>query len=327
MTIIRLASLILPCPVVFALVMGAAIVHAQAANRIAAIVNNDLITLYELHNNIKEMTGINAEILRERDPRQYHDIKRTVLERMIEERIALEKIRELGISVGEREIDSAIETIKRDNRWTLEELQAMVRNQGLTWEEYRNRVKKEIQRHKLVDYEVKSRIIVRDEDVEAYYEENKDKFERKPGVELATIFLLLKNSGDSQAAAELERKGNELLEKLRDGADFARMAEKHSDGPAAQEGGYLGRFNPDQLEPEIREVVDKTPEGGISGLIIRPNGIQIIKVLDKGGDGAVPLERVKDGIYRTLFNKEIERRYEKWIDELRQKAYTKILLE
>ncbi len=326
MTLKLSACMLFACLAVFA-AAAAPGVHAQKENRIVAFVNDDVITLHELHNKIREMTGFDANLLRERNPRQYHDTRRMVLERLIEDRIALEKIREMGIRVGEGEVDAAIERIKRDNRRTDDEFESMLKNQGLTREEYRKKIKEEIQQRMLVDYEVKSRIIIRDEDIEAYYEENKDQFQRKPGIELATIFLLSKNPNDSQAVAELEKKGAELLEKLRNGADFARMAKAHSNGPAADEGGYLGRFNPDQLEPEVRQVIENTPEGGISDLIIKPNGIQIIKVLDKGGTGVVPLERARDAIHRILFNEEIERRYEKWIGELKEQAYTKILIE
>ncbi|MFO7786069.1 MAG: peptidylprolyl isomerase [Thermodesulfobacteriota bacterium] len=326
MTLKLSACLLFACTVVFAVAVAPA-VHAQTANRIVAFVNDDVITLYELHNKMREMTGIEANQLRERSPIQYHDSRLKVLERLIEERIALDKIKEIGIKVGESEVDAAIERVKRDNRWTGEKLESMLEADGLTVEEYRKKLKEEIQRQKLVDFEVKSRIIIRDENIEAYYEENKDQFQRKPGIELATIFLTSRNPNDSQSAAELEKKGAELLERLRNGEGFARMAEAYSDGPAAKEGGYLGRFNPDQLEPEIREVVEKTPEGGISDIIIKPNGIQIIKVLDKGGTGVVPLERVKDAIHRILFNQEVERRYKKWIEELKERAYTKILIE
>ncbi len=326
MTLKFSACLILACLAVFAVISVPA-VHAQNANRIVAFVNDDVITLYELHNKIREMTGYDVTLLRERNPRQYHDTRRMVLERLIEDRIAQNKIQEIGIQVGESEVDGAIDRIKRENRWTENDLESMLKSQGLSREEYRERIKQEIQRHKLVDFEVKSRIIVRDEDIEAYYEENKDQFQRKPGVELSTIFLLHKNPGDSQAAAELETKAADILDRLRKGADFGRMAVAHSDGPAAKEGGYLGRFDPDQLEPEVREIIDKTPEGGVSDLIIKPNGIQIVKVLDKGGTGVVPLERARDAIHRILLNEEMERRYDKWIEGLKEKAYTRILLD
>jgi peptidyl-prolyl cis-trans isomerase SurA len=306
---------------------GISNVRAQTANRIAAIVDQDLITLHELNNRIREMTGISADSMKERDFQKYQETRRIVLQRLIEEKIALNKIKELDIKVTESEIDSAIKTLQRDNQWSFKDLEIMLKDQGLTLDEYRDRIKKEIQRHKLVDFEVKSRIIISDQDIENYYEANKDKFQREPGVELATIFLFNRNPNDPQAKEKIIQEGTELLQRIRDGAGFGRIAEEHSEGPAAKEGGYLGRFDPQQLEPATREAIEKTPEGGVSDLIVNPNGVQIIKVLDKGGTGPIPLERVRDAIQRILFNQEMERRYNRWIRELKEKTYTKILIE
>ena len=322
--LIRLIGAWLVGTALAAVPVGAA---AETANRLVAVVNDDVITLHELHKKMKEMTGIDPGMLRERNQRQYDDARRMVLDRLIEDRIALEKIREIGIDVKDDEVDDAIERIKRDNHWSRTELESTLREKGLTWEEYRQNVREDLQRYKLVNFEVKSRIIIRDEQIEAYYEEHKDRFQRKPGVELATIFLLRENPGDGGEHAGLERKAAILTQQLREGSDFAELARKHSDGPGAEEGGYLGRFDPHQLEPEIRKVIEQTPEGAVSDPIIKPNGVQIIKVLDKGGTGVMPLEKVRDAIYRILLRKEIDRRYAEWIEELKEGTYTKVLYD
>jgi len=327
MTCNRLIRLIGAWLVGTALAAAPAGAAAETANRLVAVINDDVITLHELHKKMKEMTGIDPGMLRERNQRQYDDARRMVLDRLIEDRIALEKIREIGIDVKDGEVDDAIERIKRDNHWSRNELESTLREKGLTWEEYRQNVREDLQRYKLVNFEVKSRIIIRDEQIEAYYEEHKDRFQRKPGVELATIFLLRENPGNAEEHAGVEQKAATLIQQLREGSDFAELARMHSDGPGAEEGGYLGRFDPKQLEPEIRKVLEQTPEGAVSDPIIKPNGVQIIKVLDKGGSGVMPLEKVRDAIYRILLRKEIDRRYADWIEELKEGTYTKVLYD
>ena len=299
---------------------------AETANCLVAVVNDDVITLHELHKKMKEMTGIDPGTLKERSRQQYNDARRMILERLIEDRIALEKIREIGIEVKDSEVDDAIERIKRDNHWSQKELEATLRDKGLTWEEYREKVREDLQRYKLVNFEVKSRIIIRDERIEAYYEEHKERFQRKPGVEIATIFLLREGSG-KDGSVDPERRAASLVRRIREGSDFGELAREHSDGPGAGEGGYLGRFDPKQLEPEIRKVIEQTPEGGVSDPIIKPNGVQIIKVLDKGGTGLMPLEKVRDAIYRILLREEIDRRYVVWIEEPKARTYTKVLFD
>jgi peptidyl-prolyl cis-trans isomerase SurA len=309
-----------------ALTAGAAGASAETANRLVAVVNDDVITLHELHKKMREVTGIDPGTLRERSRKQYDEARRVILQRLIEDRIALEKIREIGIVVKDEEVDDAIERIKRDNHWSRSELEAMLKDKGLTWEEYRENVREDLQRHKLVNFEVKSRIIIRDEQIEAFYEKHRDRFQRQPGVELATIFLLRKNPREGEAA-DLEREAASLIQQIQEGSSFEELARKHSDGPGAEEGGYLGRFDPNQLEPEIRTVIEQTPEGGVSDPIVKPNGVQIIKVLEKGGTGLMPLEKVRDAIYRILLRQEIDRRYAEWIEELKERTYTKVLFD
>lgn len=313
--------------VVLAITAFAGGAFAETTNRIVAVVNDNVITLHELHKTMKEMTGVEPSLLRERNQRQYDDARRKVLEQLIESRISLDKIREIGIEVKDGEVDAAIERIKQDNHWSQKELEARIKDKGLIWEEYRRKVKEDLQKQKLVNFEVKSRIIIRDEQIEAYYEEHQDRFQRKPGVELATIFLLRKKPNEPNEQAELEKRAEALIEEIRNGADFAELARKHSEGPGAREGGYLGRFDPKQLEPEIRKAIEGTPEGGISDPIVKANGVQIIQVLDKGGTGVMPLDKVRDAIYRTLLQEEINRRYAEWIQELKENAYTKVLFD
>ena len=82
---------------------------AETCNRVVAIVNNQVITLYELNKTIKEMTGYSAEDLRLRDEQQFLDARKQILYRIIDDKIAEEKIKELKINISERQIDAAIE--------------------------------------------------------------------------------------------------------------------------------------------------------------------------------------------------------------------------
>jgi peptidyl-prolyl cis-trans isomerase SurA len=194
----------------------------------------------------------------------------------------------------------------------------------MSWEEYRKKIKEELKRQKLIDYEVKSRIIIREEDIEEYYRKNKEEFRHEGGIEIAVIFLEKKNSSESKEA--LRKKAEELIDKINNGADFGELARRYSDGPGAEEGGYLGRFDLKELDPLIREAVESTPEGEVGDLIERPNGFQIVKVISNRDKGILPLEEVRDAIYNILFRKEIDRRYASWIEELRENTYTKVLL-
>lgn len=299
-------------------------VCAEIFNRVVAIVNDDVITLHELNQRIKEMTGSKAADLKLRDEQKYLEARRQILEMMIDERCAEVKIRELEINVAPREIDAAIEKVKLNNRWTHEDLVDRLTKRGITYEKYRENVKSDLERLKLINTQVKSKIIIREEQLKQYYEEHKADFNTEETVHLAGIFLMGKNPKDEKEFREMRMKGEDILSWLKEGEDFAELARTFSQGPGADEGGNLGTFKTAQLEPELRKMVEATPVGGFSDLIIRPNGIQIIKVVNKRGGEEKTFEEVKDAIHSVLYQKEVNKRYASWIRQLRKDSYTRI---
>ena len=298
---------------------------AEVCNRLVAVVNNDVITLYELNNRMKEMTGAMPEELKLKSEAMYLDARQKILELLIDEKIAQAKIKELRIQVPERQVDSYVEKLKKDNQLTQEDLVAGLEKEGLSYEKYRERIKRDIERAQLIEYEVRSKIIIREETIQKYYEEQKGTFGVAEKVQLAGIFLIRKNLKSEEEMRELYSKAQEIAAKLKAGADFSQMAGTYSEGPGAKEGGDLGQFTVDNLEPALKSVVEALPEGGISDPLVRPNGIQIIKVVKKQTGKIRSLEEMKEAIYGILYQEEVNRRYQNWIKELRESAYTRVV--
>lgn len=298
---------------------------AEVCNRVVAVVNNDLITLYELNNRMREMTGVHAEELMQKNEAMYRDARQKVLELLIDEKIAQAKIKELRIQVSDRQVDNYIDKFKRDNQLTQEDLVAGLEKDGFTYEKFRERTRRDIERSQLIEYEVRSKIIIRDEAIQKYYEDNKETFGTAEKVHLAGIFLMRKNVKSEEEMRELYRKAQDISAKLKAGADFGQLAGTYSEGPGAKQGGDLGQFTVDHLEAGLKSVVEALPEGGISDPLVRPNGIQIIKVVKKQTGKIRSLEEVKEAVYGILYQEEVNRRYQNWIKELRETAYTRVI--
>jgi peptidyl-prolyl cis-trans isomerase SurA len=300
---------------------------AETCNRVIAVVNDEVITQLELEKKIKEMTGFSVEDLKRNEGPRFAETEHRILEVLIDEKITEEKVKELKITVSESQVDATIKRMKEQNHWSDEEFIAQLQKGGLTLEKYQEKIRKELERMQLIEYEVRSRIIIRDEDIKTYYEKNKKLFSSAKKVRLSGIFLLLKRPDDPGEIKEIEERGEEILERLKRGEDFAELAKKFSEGPGAADGGDLGMFDADQLDPQFRKIIDTVPEGAVSGLIPTSKGIQILKVTQKQVGKVKPLEEVKDAIYSELYRQEINRRYEAWIKELRDNSYTRILSE
>ena len=299
--------------------------HGETLNRVVAIVNDDIITLHELNKKIRELTGLAPIELKSRNEVQYYETRSKILELLMDEKITQGKIQEMGINVTQKEIDDAIEKMKRDNKWTQEDLLSRLESEGLSLEKYKENMKAELERIQLINYEVRSRILIREEMMTQYYEEHKKRYNQEMKVHLSSIFLLNENQDDEAESLELKKTGEEILDKLKGGENFQALASEYSQGPGADEGGYLGVFKINELDPQLKEILEVIPEGGFSDLIIRPNGIQIIMVVRKEGGKVKAYEDVKDAIYGILYQEEIDKRYRAWIKELRERSYTKII--
>jgi peptidyl-prolyl cis-trans isomerase SurA len=297
---------------------------AEIANRVVAIVNNDIITLHELNNEIKKKTGLEPDDLKRQDEKAYFKTGRKLLNRMIDKKISHDKVKELQIKVAPAEVDAAIKRVEQNNRITHEELLETLETEGVTYESYRENIRNQIERMRLINYEVKSKIIIREEGILEYYNQHKDEFGTEEKVRLAAIFLMQKDPSDQTERRALQRKGKKILSMLKDGESFGELAMQFSQGPGAKEGGDLGFFKTAQIDPELTKIVKEMSPGDVSGIITTPSGIKIIKLLEKQKKGVKTLEEARNAIFGNLYLEEVNKRYVSWIKELRKKAYIKI---
>jgi len=324
----KLLRTVFPWMVIFAATLvffSPVSVSAEIQNRVVAIVNNELVTLYELNGRIRELTGLSSRELKEKSEEMYIETRRKVLNDLIDQKIALEKIKELEIKVPPEEVDQAIERVKEDNQLTQEGLIAKLKERGTTYEAYRKSIKTELERRQLINYEVQSKIMLREEDIETYYKEHSDEFTSEGKIRLALIFLKQTDPADKDEARDLYQKAQGILSMIEGGEDFGKLAKKFSGGPGARDGGDLGVFKLSELNPEMAEQIMGLSTGDVAKPIIKPDGIRIIKVVEMDGGGVKSLEQVRNAIQSILYREELERRYSAWISELRKKAYTKII--
>jgi peptidyl-prolyl cis-trans isomerase SurA len=299
--------------------------RSEIANRVVATVNSDIITLYELNRTIERVTGLSVSNLRLQDEGRFYQIRGAVLNNLINEKVTEQQTRKLGIKVTERDIDEAIERVKRENRVTQEELLSGLRSEGITLKEYKERVKREIERSRLVDYEVKSKIVITEEDVRNYYQNHVEQFSEGHKVKLARILLKTKNPADKAELAKAMDLGEEILRNLEGGSDFSDMAKAYSQGPAAPEGGCLGWIPFDQLDPSLKKRVAKLSPGEYTKAHECRHGVQIMQLIEERKGGMKPFEEVRDAIYSKIYKGKVEEKYADWLSKLREQSFIKVV--
>jgi peptidyl-prolyl cis-trans isomerase SurA len=298
---------------------------AETCNRIVAVVNGDVITLYELNSRIKEMTGQDPDQLKAHDETRYIQSRRAVLDLLIDEKLAQEKINELGIRVTPAQVDAAIERIKQNNNWTQEDLTSKLKEEGAEYEKFRERIRKQLERMRLINEEVQSKIVIREEELKEYYETHESEFMKLAEVHLAAIILVPKDPNNTAEREAVLQRAQDIVARIRAGEDFSALARQFSQGPGAQEGGDMGSFRLSVLDPQLKQTLERMSPGEVTDPILKDGTVHIIKLLERQKGELQTFEEVRDSLYDRFYQEEVNKRYSVWIQELRETAYTKII--
>jgi peptidyl-prolyl cis-trans isomerase SurA len=155
---------------------------AEVIDRIVAVVNDDVVTLTELNEELasyeEKIRQMNYPLDKEMQMR--FKLREDMINQLVEKKITDQLVVRKDIHIGEEEVDRAIERVKSLNQFTDESLRAQLRNQAMDYETYRDEIRHQLLRNRLVSYEVKSKIVITDEDIQTYYDENKKELGDKP---------------------------------------------------------------------------------------------------------------------------------------------------
>jgi peptidyl-prolyl cis-trans isomerase SurA len=295
---------------------------------IAAIVNDDIITISEVREAMGPEAGqlqlqYTGNVLRQRTAALYQ----RALQGLIDVRLQLAQARKLHLKVDDDDVSYHIETLKKQNQISDEQFTQALEARGLTVEAYRRQVHDGLLVAKIVNVEVRSRLVVLDTELQAVYEERRERYKVPGELTVSHILFLLPPNASQRDEEQARQKGAKVLQELRNGGDFAALARQYSDGPSAQQGGILGTFRSGELLPGFEEVAATLKPGEISDLVRTRAGLHIIRVEDRKDGGYKPIEAVQEEIKTELLQAKTERKYAEWLETLRQNAYVKILYD
>jgi len=307
----------------------------DCADRVVAVANDDVITLTELEKAGSEY----FERIRMKAPegeveKALELARNEVLSSLIDNMIVKQKAAELSITVEEAEIDNATKQILARNNATMEEFRKELASVNLSEQEFRENLRGQILQSKLIDREVRSRIVVVEEDIMAYYEKEYTQEKGESGYYILQMGFNWKNSGVGgekvyDSKEEALKKTEEIRARVLAGENFAELAKSYSNLPSAAGGGDIGLIKKDEMAAYMRDIILPMHPGEISEIIETDNGFQFFKLRSlREGDLVVkaPYQSVRDEIRDRLYQQEMEEHYKVWVESLRTKAYIKILL-
>ena len=323
-------SVTLVCAWIISLIVSPLLGQAEepvVADRIVAVVNSDIITLYDLNrafspyeDNIRAL-GYPPEKERE----TLFQVRKDILNQLIDAKLADQEIKRNQIIINENDIDATIERMKEARHVTDEQLREGLAQQGLTMEEYRQEVKESILRARLVNREVKSKIVITKEDIEAYYDNQSEKYAGDRKYHLWNIFAKIPSSADKSEKETVRAAMDAMLTKLKQGDSFETLVNELKVSSSLVQGADLGLFRLDEIAEQLRNVVKKMKAGEHSGLLDTDFGYQIVYVQEIIETLAKPIEEVQSEIEQILYSESVDNKYQQWLEDLRTRSLIKII--
>ncbi len=300
---------------------------AEVVDRIVAVVNDDIITLFDLNRSIKpyaeRIEALGNPI--EKEKKMLFTVREDILNQLVDQKIKDQEIKRSNITINEKDVDLTIENIKKANYYTDEDLRKALASDGLSLEEFREQMKEQILRTKLVNLQVKSKIVITKEEIESYYKSHIDKYGGEKKYHLRNIIMRSLPFADEEEKSEIRTKIDAVLEKLINGESFENMAMIYSESSFASDGGDLGLFKLNELSKQLQESIKDLKAGEFTPVIDTDQGFQIFFVQEIVTTQARSLEEVTPEIERLLYNEMINNKFQTWLEGLRKQAHIKII--
>ncbi len=296
--------------------------RAELVDRIAAVVNNDVIALSEVERRAApELAKVDQEAAGpERAQHRAAALKRA-LDTMIDEKLVDNELKELKVTVGDKEVDQAIDEVKKSYNLTDDQLAQAVEREGFTVAEYRDQMRKQIGRSKLISEKVRKNVKVSEADVKSEY----DRMTRAEGedyeVHVRHILIAVPRNASQSAVEQGRRKAAAVADEARQpGVDFAVLARKRSEGSSSSDGGDLGFFKRGTMVPEFERVAFNLKTGEVSDPVRTQFGWHVLKLEEIRKLGMKPLAEVRPEIEERLRKQQAERLTSQYMETLRNAA-------
>ena len=310
---------------VSAVMWGAA--AAEVVNRVVAVVDDDVITSADLE---KMVASLEASLGPAPDSRaaaqRRQELIPFALQQLVEDKILAQEVKRQKTRVSDEAVDNYIKRIKDSNNISEEMFAAQLRRRGMTPQEYREQIKKDLLKHKLINDQVRSQVVVSDDQVNEYYQKHQGQYQNMDQVRLRALFIKAPQEATPAALEALFHKTEELRAQVLKSGDFAGMAVKYSQGPGAQNGGELGPLSTSDMLPAMRQALSELKPNEISPVVRLPDGFVFMQLLERsGGKSGLPLQQVREQIRAKLEDEVFQKRFKEWLQELSSKTYVRIV--
>lgn len=247
------------------------------------------------------------------------------IQSVIVRRLKLLAAQRVRITVSDEEVAAALAEFRQRAGLTTDEAFAKaLEAERLTLSQYTAGLREQLLIQQLLAREIAHDLLVSEQEVRTVYEQNPQAFSEPREVQVAQMLFSFPPKASARDVAKSRERARKVQEQLRNGADFATLAARQSDGPEAARGGDLGDFTPGQLLPELEQAVSRLAPGEVSQAIQTPMGIHLMKLITIKTPRVRPFEEVRQTIEERLLREQGEHLLHDWLSEWRRRVYIEV---
>ena len=303
--------------------------QAEVVDGVAAIVNNDVITISQ----VRELVGARERAMREgyNGPDLADKIKEMrlgALKDLVDRQLIIQEFRsmhEKGANIPDYVVDDRVQTIIREEFGG--ERAAFIRTlqaQGYTLTRFKEVEKEKIIVQAMRQAKITDNFVVSPKQIQDFYDKNKTAYSIPEQVKLRMI--VLREGADDVIGANKRQTAEEIREKIVGGAEFERMAQMYSEDEATSDlGGDWGWVERNTLNEQLTKTAFSLKAGETSPVLQIGDSFYILFVEARKNAAIKPMAEVREEIERNLIQQERMKAQQRWIDTLRRKAYIKIM--
>jgi peptidyl-prolyl cis-trans isomerase SurA len=301
---------------VLALCSAPAGARAEVIERVVAVVDDNAILLSELRRRAapflqQALAGASGETERRARTK---DLYKQLLSQLVDEELVEQAAKKASITVTSLEIDQAIDNVRKQNNLEPAQFWEAVKNQGFTEAQYRQDVRKQLLRLKVINQKVRSRVSVTDNNVREEYDDRVRQGRRSQRFRAAHVFLALPATPSATEVAQAMKEARAVRASL-DAKSFDAAMAKHG-------GGELGWLDQGDLPAPLEDVLLGLGPGDVSAPVRGPSGVHVFLLRERqqGGTALASFEDARAEIQRELVDRAMRRQEHMFIKSLRSSA-------
>jgi peptidyl-prolyl cis-trans isomerase C len=251
-------------------------------------------------------------------------LREQALEQLIRRQLLDEKIKDANVTITDEEVVSKIEELASEKNMSLEDYKKALEQNNQDFDVVKEDFRKQLSRNKFMEAQWAGKTDVTEEEAKKYYDENKKKFDIPERIRVRHILIKFKqqnpDADPNVAKASAKTKAQDLLQQIKDGADFAELAKAHSDCLSGSKGGDMGFFPRGYTTPKFEKAAFELEIGQVSDIVETEYGYHIIKLIERKDASVVSFEQAKDKIFEELKEQKQRELAEKYINSLKADA-------